>query len=418
MIKTQPSMSIEYLFELRSKLGNVVERIEDQFQRGFFTDLLDILLLELPIDYDDIQKRGIYKALILGTEDLAVINSFVGADTSELLSDESSYLVSINRTFREQTLKIDFIQNKDLSEEARRIITSTFRRKNPKVDIGRSLGNSQIPSLSLKDVDLSLLQSFDDDIKLLKSTGLIRKITVDIHFYNDLSSNNDVFSLCRCVDIVPPRYNWDEQNSINLLGDFSTSKFYNFIILNTRDDFSIKAFLDLFLQYEDKLEVKDKLSRKIMENIFYGFDNNILNQTRLLQEKPEYREKIKSVLLKDTVSYRHSHQAVLFLLSYLEYFFLQNSATPANLYSRTSNKVNQNINRLFNKMRVVIGNSEPLEESELFSQMEIPSSLKKMEIGSLFYTAFNSKTIQDILFEIAKLLSYEILMIMANNSID
>lgn len=411
-------MSIKYLSELRSKLGNMVERIEDKFQRGFFTDLLDILLLELPLDCDDIQKRGVYKALILGTEDLSVINSFVGVDTSELLSSESSYLVSINRTFREQTIKIDFIQNKDFSEEARRIINSTFRRKSPKVDIGRSLSNSQIPSLLLKDFDLSLLQSFDDDIKLLKSTGLIRKITVDIHFYNDISSNNDVFSLCRCVDIVPPCYTWEEQNPIKLIEDFSGSKLYNFIILNARDDFLIKAFLDLFLQYEDKLELKDKLSRKIMENVFYNFDKNILNQTRLLQEKPEYKEKIKSVLLKDSVSHRHSYQTVLFLLSYLEYFFLQNSETPANLYSRASNKVNQNINRLFNQMRVSIGNSEPSEESESSNQMEIPTSPKKMKIGSLFYTVFNAKTIQDILFEISKLLSYEILMIMVDDSID
>jgi hypothetical protein len=418
MIKIQSSMSIKYLFELRSKLGNVVERIEDEFQRGFFRDLLDILLLELPLDYDDIQKRGIYKALILGTEDLSVINSFVGADTSELLSSESSYLVSINRTFREQTLKIDFIQNKDLSEEARRIIASAFRRKNPKVDIGRSLNNSQIPSLSLKDFDLSLLQSFDDDIKLLKSTGLIRKITVDIHFYDDICNNDNVFSLCRCIDVVPLKYAWDEQSSIKLIEDFSGSKFYNFIILNAKDDFLIKAFFDLFLHYKDKLEIKDNLSRKIMKNVFYSFDSNILNQTRFLQEKPEYKEKIKGVLIKDNVSHRHNYQAVLFLLSYLEYFFLQNSETPGNLYSRASNKVNQNINRLVDKMRVVTGNSEPSEELESFNQMEMPSSLKKMGIGSLFHTVFNSRAIQDILFEISKLLSYEILVIMAGDDSD
>jgi len=418
MSKIQSSMSIKYLFELRSKLDNVVEKIEDEFQRGFFRDLFDILLLELPLDYDDIQKRGIYKALILGTGDLFVINSFVGSDTSELLSSESSYLVSINRTFRERILTIDFIQNKNLSEEAKRIIASAFRRKNPKVDIGRALRNSQIPSLSLNNFDLSLLQGFDDDIKLLKSTGLIRKITVDINFHEDICNSDNVFSLCRCVDIVPPRYAWDEQNSIKLIGDFSGSKFYNFIILNAKDDFLIKAFFDLFLHYEDKLEIKDNLSRKIMKNVFYSFDSNILNQTRLLQEKPEYREKIKGVLIKDDVKHRHSYQAVLFLLSYLEYFFLQNSETPVNLYSRASNKVNQNINRLLNKMRAVTGNSEPSEELESFNQMEMPSSLKKMEIVSLFHTVFNSRTIQDILFEISKLLSHEILVIMAEDDSD
>jgi hypothetical protein len=235
MIKTQSSIPITYLFELRSRLSNVVEKSQDQIQRDFFRDLIDILLLELPHTYDDIQKRGIYKTLILGVDNLAVIDSFVGVDTSALLSSDISYLVRINRTLlREPTLKIDFTQSHDLSKENERIITRVFRSKNPKVDIARYLSNSQIPSLLLKDFDLSQLQSFDDDIALLKLTDLIEKITVNKCLPNYIDNSNDVFSLCRCIDIVPDKYYRDgEKNSIELLRDFSESKFYNFIILNS-----------------------------------------------------------------------------------------------------------------------------------------------------------------------------------------
>lgn len=415
MANKQSLISTKRLFELRAKLGDLVETIEDKLQRDFFRELFDIVLLDLPLNYDDIQKRGIYKVLIFGTDDLSSINNFVGTDVSALLSSEASYLVSVNRTFREQTLKIDFIQNCNFSEETKRIITGVFRKKNPKVDIDRYLSNLQIPSLSLKDFDLSLLQNFDDDIKLLNSTNLIKKITVDIYFSSDTYNNGNVFSLSHCLDIIPRKYPYSEQSLMKLIEDFSESKFYNFVILNAKDDFLIKAFLDLFSSYENKLEIQDELSKKVMENIFYSFDNKILNQTRFLKENTEYKTKINGLSFKEDVGYRHSYQAVLFVLCYLEYYFLQNSETPANLYNRTLSPVSQNFNVLFNKFRVA-ESDERTEEPESFSQIEKADGIKT--ISSLLHTVFRSKNTRNILFEVSKLLSHEILMIIAGESID
>ncbi|BAY23298.1 hypothetical protein NIES2100_30620 [Calothrix sp. NIES-2100] len=414
MNETQPSISIEHLFELRFKLGEQIGKIEDQLQKSFFQNLLDIFLLEIPTNYDEIQRKGIYKALILGTSDLSIINSFVGVNTSALASNED-YLISIHRTFREQFLKIDFAESLNLSEDSKRIITNVFRKKNPDTNIERSLKDypqKPLPSLLIKNFDLSLLQSFDDDIRLLKSTKSIERVTLGISFPSDILNTNNIFSLCRYVDIVPCGYDFSQLNISDLTNSFHESKYYNFIILNNKDDFSIQAFLDLFLCYETKLEIRDELSRKVLESIFYILDSNVLNQTRLLQEKPQYREKIKKVLFKSNVDQRHNYQVILLLLTYLEYYFLQNSSTPVKLYERISNKINQNINSLFNKLNLVIRNYKRPKESESLKPRERFNSFENVEISSLWYAIFNSKSTQDVLFELSKLLSYEILSIM------
>jgi hypothetical protein len=157
------------------------------------------------------------------------------------------------------------------------------------------------------------------------------------------------------------------------------------------------------------------LSRKVLGNIFYNFDEETLIQTRFLREKENsiYREKFERFSFRSNVDQRHSCQSVLFVLSYLEYFFLKDSETPASLYHRASKRVRQNTDSLVNKIRDVARQHEISEESKLPNQMEVAGSFKKMEVGSLFHTVFSSRATQDILFELSKLLSHEILMIMA-----
>lgn len=420
MIQTKSPISIKSLFELRTKLSSVVEKIEDQFQRDFFQALIDTLLLELSPSYEDIQEKGIYKALVLGTSDLSIINDFVGVNTSALASNEN-YLISIRRTYRDQFLKIDFVENSDLSEDFKRILVGIFRKKNPETNIERFLKNypqKPLPSLILKDFDLSLLQSFDDDIRLLKSTKLIKRIILELHFSSTTSDSSNVFSLCRFVDVVPSGYDLNRLKISDLTNDPNEFKLYNFIILNSKDDFLIQTFFDLFLHYEAKLEIQGEFSRKVLESIFYVTDKDTLTQTRVLQaEDPKhekYKKAVKGLALKSSVDHRHTYSALLLVLTYLEYYFLQNSEVPTKLYARASNQVNQNINHLFNKLKTVTKKHETLEEPKS-NQMEVSGNLEKMEVGSLWHTVFNSRATQDILFELSKLLSYEILLIMAED---
>jgi hypothetical protein len=321
-IETQSSISFEWLFQLRLKLDNLIKKIDNQEKKTLLQNSLDLLLLELTPNGDDIFKKGIYKVLILGVSDLSMINDFVGINISGLLSNEDYYLFSINRTFRDRNLVIEFIQDSDISEDSQRIIEGVFRNKNPETNIDFHLKSKKIPSLIIKDFDLSLLQILDDDLKLLKSTNLIKKIKLNINFPID---NTRIVSYFRSIDIIPQCYKFIEEiNAIQFQEYFSDSRFYNIIILNAQNDYLIKAFFALLFLYEEKFSLKDEFSNKVLEKIFYVLNHNILNETRLLKENNEYQEKIEGIVFQDDISIRHNHQTIVFFLNYLKYYFLKN----------------------------------------------------------------------------------------------
>lgn len=381
MMKTQYFISVERLFKLRLKLGDVIGKIENQFQRRFFQDLLDILLLELTPNYDDIQKKGIYKALILGTGDLSIINGFVGVNTSDLLSNDSSYLISIRRTFRDQYLTIEFLPNTNLSEKDKDVIASVFRRKNPEVDINRFLKTSQIPSLIIKNFNLSSLESFDDDIKYLKSTNLIQKIILNLNY----SSGDSIYSLFNSVDIIPQGYNFlNDLNISELKNNFHESELYNFIILNDRNDFLIKAFFDFFILYENKFDIKGDSYRKVLENIFYVFETNILNETRFLKEKEyiQYQERIQAILFKTDINYRRYYPAILLALKYLQdYIFrlIKNSDIERENHSLAAQKLIQKTGDLLNYFKSFPETHESLK-TKLYEFKKILNQSRKTQI--------------------------------------
>jgi len=321
-IETHSSISLEWLFQLRLKLDNLIKKIDDQKKKALLQDLLDFLLLEVTPNDDDILKKGIYKVLILGVSDLSIINDFVGINTSALFSQEDYYLFSINRSFRDRNLVIEFIQDSNISEDNQRIIASVFRNKNPETNIDSYLKLKEIPSLVIKEFDLSLFQILDDDIKLLKSTNLIKKIKLDINFLVD---NSRTVSFFRSIDIIPQGYKFvDQINALKFREYFPNSGFYNFIILNAQNDYLIKAFFELLSLYEEKFYLKGEFSQKILEKIFYVLDSNIFNETRFLKENNEYQEKIESIFFQNHISLRHNPQTILLFLNYLQHYLLKN----------------------------------------------------------------------------------------------
>jgi hypothetical protein len=402
MIKNQP-ISVQRLFDLRVNLGDEIDKIEDRSDRSFFQNLLDTLLLDRSLNYEDIQKRGIYRALILGSNNLPEIDKFVGASTFALLSNQNCHLTSIVRTFKEQSLRIDFIQESNLSQEKKETLVNVFRQKSPETDVQRHLNLSQIPSLVIKKIDLSLLHGFDDDINLLLSTDLVKKITLNIYFSSD-SSNAKIFPLLRSIDIIPRGYDLESLNIINISENFNKSDLYNFIILNDKNDFLIQTFLNLLSDYENNFRIQGALPRKILESIFYTCDNNILSKTRLFQDKPEYQERMEGIILNENIDSRHKHRSLLMVLSYLQCFCLKSSVAPPKITDKTQKKVAWYIRSIWN-MRGIF-----LEDDDL--QRVQPSILRKRvfkEVKSLWHEASNASNTQDILFEVSKKLSSEIL---------
>lgn len=401
MIKNLP-ISVQRLFDLRVNLGDEIDKIEDRSHRRFFQNLLDTLLLDRS-SYDDIYKRGIYRALILGSNNLPEIDKFVGASTSALLSNQNCHLTSIVITFREQSLKIDFIQEPNLSREQKETLINIFRQKSPNTDLQRHLNLSQIPSLVIEKIDLSLLHSFDDDIILLLSTAIVKKVTLNVHFSSD-SSNVEVFPLLHSIDIIPRGYDLENLNVMSISEDFNESNLYNFIVLNDENDFLIQIYLDLLSDYESNFTIQGLLSRKILETIFYTYDKNILSKTRLFQDKPEYQEKMQEIRLNKNIDLRHTHRSLLMILSYLQDFCLKSSISPPKITDKTPKKIGWYIRSIWNMRGIFLkdGNLQKVQ----------PSILKERvfkEVRSLWHEASNASNTQDILFEVSKKLSSEIL---------
>lgn len=414
MIKNQLTL-IQRLFNLRVDLGHDIDEIEDRSHRKFFQDLLDTLLLERS-SYDDIHKIGIYRALILGSNNLPEIDKFVGASTSALLSNQNCHLTSIVRTFKKQSLKIDFIQESNLSKEKKETLINVFRKKSSDIDLQRQLNLSQIPSLVIEKIDLSLLHSFDDDINLLLATNLVKKVTLNVCFPTD-SSNLEVFPLLHSIDIIPRGYDLENFNVMSISKDFNQDSnklnLYNFIVLNDENDFLIKTFLDLLSEYENIFTNQGMLPRSILENIFYTCDNNILSKTRLFQEKPDYQERMQGIKLNENIDLRHTHRSLLMVLSHLQYSCLKSFVSPPEITDKPRKEFSWYIRSVWNMRGIFSENNDPQKVHFL---MRMKRVLK--EVKSLWHEASNTSNTQNILFEVSKKLSSEILSTAVNLKIE
>jgi hypothetical protein len=269
--------------------------------------------------------------------------------------------------------------------------------KNPTIDIDKFLANGKIPSLIVK-IDLSFLENLDDDIKLLKGTDIIEKITLNVFF----DSNDDVLSLCRQIDIFTSRYIDKLHSTLSLNPDteFSVSDcYYNLVLLNGKNDYLIKYFLDLFSYYESKLKI-DKLSKTCLENIFYTLDRDVIEQTRLLEEKPKYKEKIKGVKFSNEINRRHDIYLILFILNCIQYYI----ASEIKNASYTKNKI---ADRTKN---IVDGFKKLLDPHELINEKK--NGDISMQLKSTLHTIFNPENDKYVLCEPSELLSSEILSIM------
>jgi hypothetical protein len=191
--------------------------------------------------------------------------------------------------------------------------------------------------------------------------------------------------LFNSVDIIPQGYNFlNDFNISELKNNFHESELYNFIILNDRNDFLIKAFFDFFILYENKFDIKDDSYRKVLENIFYVFETNILNETRFLKEKEyiQYQERIQAILFKTDINYRRYSPAILLALKYLQdYIFrlIKNSDIERENHSLAAQKLIQKTGDLLNYFKSFPETHESLK-TKLHEFKKILNQSRKTQI--------------------------------------
>jgi hypothetical protein len=194
------------------------------------------------------------------------------------------------------------------------------------------------------------------------------------------------------------------EDYMSISEDFNKSDLYNFIVLNDENDFLIQTFIDLLSDYENNFTIQGVLPRKILESIFYTCDHNILSKTRLFQDKPEYQERMQEIKLNENIDLRHTHRSLLMVLSYLQYFCLESSICPPKITDKTPKKIGWYIRSIWNMRGIFLENDDLQKMQPLILMKRVFK-----EVRSLWHEASNASNTQDILFEVSKKLSSEIL---------
>jgi hypothetical protein len=320
-MKDNNKISIDCLCRLRKEFEEIVQKLEDKNLTKYFSSIQDALLLNKLFTSDDIKKRGVYRGLLLGVDNLDIIKKFAGIKATGFIKEDSPYFIEIGRAFREDTVSFEFFENlQELSEKRKLLIEKVFQNANSEtVDISRFLNDQnsdKIPSLIIKIPDPSFLNNPDDDVKsLLGDAHLVKQIKIKISI---ASTDDDVCSYINTLDILTPNYYAIDtimDNPRGLLEKNYSS--YNFILLNDENDFLVKLFLRAIKAFKSDYNIDVNNSKYIINNVFYSTKENYINNTRLFAENPEYKEFLFVDKFENSLEFRHLKSNVLYVLAFL-----------------------------------------------------------------------------------------------------
>ena len=113
---------------------------------------------------------------------------------------------------------------------------------------------------------------------------------------------------------------------------------------------------------------------------------------------------MQGIKLNGNIDLRHTHKSLLMVLSHLQYFCLKSSISASKIIDKTPKEIGWYIKSIWNMRGIFLENNDPQKV-----QLSILIERVFKEVKSLWYEASHTSNTQDILFEVSKKLSSEIL---------
>ena len=247
--------------------------------------------------------------MLLGFPDKSFLLSAIGIDPKGIFDEGANYNISIQRSFRDASLSIGFFTNVALEIKQIEIIRNAFLENNGDLDINRYLSSEpqKIPSLVVKFEDPSFLIDLNDSLRLLLASGMVKSLNLKI----PVKSTDHILSYINNFDIITsaPKNSADCDNFIkNIIG-------YNFIFLNSCDDYLVDLFFKIQSDIRKFFETDNAKILTILKHFFYASNINQLKLSRYFCENRENKKLDYFFSSIDNISYRLSGLFIVELFS-------------------------------------------------------------------------------------------------------
>lgn len=380
-------VNIKQIFEIRKRIEENLNKINNNEILKTFSSLLNILLLPYFSDYREVNKIGTYKVLVFGINSIELIKKIIGINASGIVKKEMSYLVNIKRDYRNKIV-IDFKKSLQFSEEKKIQIMKLFEEFDNSVDIKRFLKteNSNLPSLTINDFKTNNIYSFlnnpGTDIIHLLGLNLVERVNI----YIQQDSTDSFFSLINSLEIITPKayqHLTDNSNKTNDIQNYVKNNIidYNLAILDTHDDPLIIEYLDLIKKYTNRYEFQNpNLNTSILNNMFCTTRDTYLKDTRLYDEKPKYKDLILPNNLDYLSKVRNSKTNLIFILNYILSVTLAQTKT---MDTNSEQKIMDLNNLIVSKKKEISADIKELPYSFLAIK-NIRSKFEKLNYFSLY----------------------------------
>lgn len=296
-------MTGEEIISLRGRLYEILRRLptDDNTNNAekMLSSFLDVFLVNQTVEEGHLKRKGAYRTLMLGTDNLDLVWCILGSHADILINKQARYIISIERKFSGNSLSFEFGQRKTINEEQERLLSRLFHTYGSGVD--RNRHSDKIPGLILSGIDLTLITNPSDDIRLLLSSNLVEKLSIGIA----VDSLSSVSSLITRLDIVPAHYTGPEGLTIGLLSStLNLLTSYNFVIANSQDDYLLKVFFEIAQRYREQFGFDTDLSANLLKLVFLA-NGDYWSQTRLFGDNPGYKKILPLMELGSTLESRH-----------------------------------------------------------------------------------------------------------------
>ena len=134
------NLQYDFFIRLRRDLVDLISEISAGEFRNFSEKFFDFFIINRRFNTEsDVQKIGIYNSLLLGYPDKDFLLSAIGIDPKGIFNEGAKYNISIQRSFRNSSLSISFVNNIELEDKHIKTIRNSFFENNNDLDINRYL---------------------------------------------------------------------------------------------------------------------------------------------------------------------------------------------------------------------------------------------------------------------------------------
>ena len=309
------NISIDDLYTLRKQLGDLATEIKDKSLQDRLLFFLNTLLLDSDCPRQDIQRRGIYKALLIGVKKKDLVRDITGLEIDASIVSNRLPVFEIEKSFRDKSITFEFsdVTHGESFDE----LTALIRKVHKAYQSSGSISHdgTQVEPLIIKDAALysTLLGNPSEDVKRLIADSCIRAIKIR---HEGPPSPDSAFSYVTNLRIITEAY--AEKNRENAGKLLELAENYNMIILNSMDDPLIRIFDSLIQRYRGKLsqglDADPKNLSDLLMAIFYVSNTVKLGETRFFKESSSDKEGFPVSIVEDNLSYRHQKGTVVFTL--------------------------------------------------------------------------------------------------------